>query len=253
MVAAWRVTRHLASNAALGESRGRGASAERWYHHPVGFPDFIHDPNRPAGHGCHLLTAFSSCFAWCLGCYRSAAWRRSPRWAWAGAAGDFLVISSPPRHQPLSVSVSHLFSTFETDISELSSWLSSSAADPPPPPPSPPRPPPPPSPSSPSPPSPSHWRPWPAWGPAGHPTWRCRRPVTHAHLMRKTEEDEGRQKKTEKAIERHIKTRKTKEDRRSTQLDTGGRLSMTISRPQQEILAHNRSSEFSPAARNSHR
>ena len=55
MVAAWRVTRHLASNAALGESRGRGASAERWYHHPVGFPDFIHDPNRPAGHGCHLL------------------------------------------------------------------------------------------------------------------------------------------------------------------------------------------------------
>ena len=106
LVAAWRVTRHLASNAALGESRGRGASAERWYHHPVGFPDFIHDPNRPAGHGCRLLTAFSSCFAWCLGCSRSAAWRRSPRWAWAGAAGDFLVISSPPRHQPLSVSVS---------------------------------------------------------------------------------------------------------------------------------------------------
>ena len=45
-----------------------GASAERWYHHPASSPDFSHDPNRFAGRSRRLLTAFSGCFAWCLGC-----------------------------------------------------------------------------------------------------------------------------------------------------------------------------------------
>ena len=56
--------------AAVGDVNGRGASAERWFHHPATLPDFIYDPNCRAGRSCRLLTAFSGCFARCLGSRR---------------------------------------------------------------------------------------------------------------------------------------------------------------------------------------